>query len=167
MIDEYFMEQALEQAEKALSVGEFPVGCVISDGENILAAGFRKGSSGQSPNEIDHAEMVTLRRFYTSGFQNEHKNLTIYCTMEPCLMCMGAIVLSGINKIVYADEDVMGGGTNCNLKELPNLYRRAEITIVPYILRDKSLNLFKAFFEKKENHYWKGSQLADYTLSQK
>jgi tRNA(adenine34) deaminase len=58
----YFMGKALVQARKALSAGEFPVGCVIVHREKILAAGYRKGTSGNFPNEIDHAEIIALKQ---------------------------------------------------------------------------------------------------------
>ena len=74
-------------------------------------------------------------------------------------------MLSGISEIVYAYEDVMGGGTRCDFTKLPSLYKNHRISIVPNILRKESLQLFKAFFENPENSYWRGSLLAKYTLS--
>jgi tRNA(adenine34) deaminase len=81
-------------------------------------------------------------------------------------MCLGALILGGISEVVYAYEDVMGGGTDCNLTGLRPLYRNQKISIVPHILRQQSLELFKAFFRNPENSYWKGSLLAEYTLRQ-
>ncbi|MBU1181693.1 MAG: nucleoside deaminase, partial [Proteobacteria bacterium] len=88
-------------------------------------------------------------------------------TMEPCLMCFGAILLSGIGKIVYAYEDVMGGGTGCGIDSLSPLYKNSPVKIIPGILRKESLEIFKAYFSNPSNSYCKGSLLADYTLSQK
>ncbi len=166
MTDEYFMKKALVQAENAFSVGEFPVGCVIADKKNILAAGFRRSTSGQQSNEIDHAELVALRALYEKNAVERMNELTLYCTMEPCLMCFGAILISGINRIVYAYEDVMGGGTRCDLSKAAPLYRESDVSIVPHVLRQQSLVLFKAFFSQPENDYWKNSLLAEYTLAQ-
>ena len=166
MTDEYFMKQALVQAENAFSAGEFPVGCVIADTRNILVTGSRLGTSGQHSNEIDHAEIVALRALYDKKAVESTSEMTLYCTMEPCLMCLGAILISGIHRIVYAYEDVMGGGTGCDLSDLPKLYKDANITIVPHVLRRQSLELFKTFFAKPENNYWKNSLLAEYTLAQ-
>ncbi len=87
--------------------------------------------------------------------------------MEPCLMCFGAILLSGIGEIVYAYEDVMGGGTKSDLKSLPPLYRDRKISVISGVLRSKSLEIFKAYFSNPSNFYWRGSLLADYTLAQK
>jgi tRNA(adenine34) deaminase len=165
-IDEHFMEMALTQAKKAFSAGEFPVGCVIADGRVALAHGSRRGSAGLHPNELDHAEIMSIRKLFEKGKPSNAMELSIYCTMEPCLMCFAAIILAGINRIIYAYEDVMGGGTGCSLDTLPKLYQDARITIVPHVLREQSLALFKGFFSKPENVYWKDSLLSRYTLAQ-
>lgn len=164
------MRQAIKQAEKAFMAGEFPVGCVIADKNDILATEFRKGTAGEYSNEIDHAEIMILRNLLDNGpLKNTPENmdeLTLFCTMEPCMMCFGAILLSNIKRIVYAYEDVMGGGTRCDLSGLPTFYKDANVTIVPHVMRRQSLKLFKAFFLKPENNYWKNSLLAEYTLAQ-
>ncbi len=162
---EFYMKAALKLARKALDAGEFPVGCVITYRGKIIASGERKNSKGDMKNEIDHAEMVALMRLTKKLQKIDAHHLTLYCTMEPCLMCLGAIILSGIREIVFAYEDVMGGGTNCNLAKLKPLYRDNYISIVPNILREKSLMLFKTYFADQANDYWKGSLLAQYTLS--
>ncbi len=165
--DEYFMEQALAHAKNAYAAGEFPVGCVIADKNSVVASGARTGSLSQSPNELDHAEINALRQLYEQSGASDRSELSIYCTMEPCLMCFAAIVLSGIQRIVYAYEDIMGGGTQCPLNKLPSLYRRSSMTVVPHVMRGESLALFKAYFLKPDNLYWKDSLLSQYTLAQK
>lgn len=162
----YFMKKALNEAENALSRGEFPVGCVLVYENEVLVSGFRKGTAGDSANEVDHAEMVALRRLSEVKQDINRREITLFCTMEPCLMCFAAILLNNIGKIVYAYEDVMGGGTRCDLKNLSPLYRDSNISIVPDILREESLKLFKEFFANPKNDYWRGSLLADYTLRQ-
>jgi len=161
----HFMQGALDEAVRALESGEFPVGCVLVRDETIVATGARRGTSpGQTrPNEIDHAEMVALRRFYQMEEDLDPGAMALYCTMEPCLMCYGAILLSGITTIVYAYEDVMGGGTGCDLDQLPPLYRTRPVTVVPGVMRTESLALFKQFFSNPEHDYWQGSRLAEYT----
>ncbi len=163
---EKFMEEALGRAKKALYAGEFPVGCVIVYQDRILATGSRTGTAENSINEIDHAEMVALRRLAGLNENIDNSKITLFCTLEPCLMCYSAIFLSGIRKIVYAYEDVMGGCTRCDLTKLAPLYKNDLISIVPNILRKKSLELFKTYFENPKNTYWKGSSLAEYTLDQ-
>ena len=160
------MRKALLQAREALDQGEFPVGCVIVQGNDIIATGARQGTAGGAMNETDHAEMVALRRLDDLGPDVAREDLALYCTMEPCLMCFGAILIAGIGTVVWAYEDAMGGGTACDRSTLPPLYRDRRITIVPHVLREESLALFKSFFQDPDNRYWAGSLLADYTLAQ-
>ena len=81
-------------------------------------------------------------------------------------MCFGASMIAGLGQIVFAYEDVMGGGTGCELQSLPLLYKKSDIEITPGVLRAESLALFKTFFSNPANTYWKGSLLERYTLSQ-
>ncbi|MDL2328895.1 nucleoside deaminase [Desulfosarcina sp. OttesenSCG-928-A07] len=161
------MTAALEMARHALDQGEFPVGCVISDGSRIIARGERTGTAAKKANELDHAEMGALRALSAALPDTDPARFTLYCTLEPCLMCFSAILLSGISRIVYAYEDVMGGGTGCDRTGLAPLYRDAAITLVPGVMRKDSLLLFQEFFADAENTYWKDSLLSRYTLGQK
>jgi tRNA(adenine34) deaminase len=166
MNDADYMQEAICLAETALSENEFPVGCVIAYGNEILAKGSRKNSRGLCVNEIDHAEITALRQLSGQHKTVDKSRIRLYCTMEPCLMCLGAILVSGIRHIVYAYEDVMGGATSFDLSGLSPLYSRDPVQIVPHVLREKSLGLFKAFFKNPENDYWRNSLLARYTLEQ-
>ncbi|MEJ2657981.1 MAG: nucleoside deaminase [Desulfobacterales bacterium] len=163
---EYFMKKALEQAQKALDDGEFPVGCVLVHQNRILASGARKGTAGNFPNEIDHAEMIALKRLADIKMAATRMRIVLFTTLEPCLMCLGAMVLSGISEVVYAYEDVMGGGLRCDMLKMTPLYKNNRMTIVPHILRKDSLELLKTFFDNPENSYWQNSLLAEYTLRQ-
>lgn len=164
MNDLFFMQQALQLARQALAKGEFPVGCVLVHQNQIVARGARHGTLGSCPNERDHAEMIALRNLPAN---DDHcRQTTLYCTMEPCLMCFAALILNGVKRIVYAYEDVMGGGASCDLSQLTPLYRDSKMAVVPHVLRDESLRLFQAYFRDPRNGYWKNSLLADYTLAQ-
>ncbi len=166
---EYYMGFALEQAQKAFDLGEFPVGCVIVQGEKVIASGARQGTTQDKVffNEIDHAEIRALKQLEKNTIKFDPEKSILFSTMEPCLMCFGAIILSNIKKIVYAFEDPMGGGTKCDLKKLPPLYKRCSIEIVSGVSRQKSLDLFYDFFNKEGNLYWKNSYLEEYTFDQK
>ena len=164
--DTQMMIEALALARQALSDGEFPVGCVIAAGDTIVARGSRTGTSTGPGNEIDHAEINAIRQLNRSHPNLDRSTLAIYSTMEPCLMCFSAILLSGITRIVYAYEDVMGGGTGCDRSGLPPLYRDARLTVTADVLRERSLALFHRFFADSGNPYWSGSLLCRYTLNQ-
>jgi len=166
---EYYMGFALEQAQKAFDRGEFPVGCVIVQEQKLIASGARKGTTQDNPffSEIDHAEIRALKNLEKNKIKFDPQKAIIFCTMEPCLMCFSAIILSKIKKIVFAYEDPIGGGTTCDLKKMPPLYQQCSIKIVSGVSRQKSLDLFYDFFNKENNLYWKSSYLEEYTFDQK
>lgn len=161
----HFMRKALTLAKQALAAGEFPAACILVGAGRIVASGSRTGTIKNRFNETDHAEMLALRNLNQRPAPAVSGEMTAYCTLEPCLMCFGALLIGGIANIVYAYEDAMGGGTRCDLSCLPPLYRNMSITVVPHILRADSLQLFKTYFSNPQTVYLKNSFLAAYTLS--
>lgn len=163
----HFMQQALLQAQQALEEGEFPVGCVMVHDQQIIATGRRVGTRLDTPSELEHAEIIALRQLELLGESIDRGQIILYATLEPCLMCFGALLISGIGTIVYAYEDAMGGGTRCDRIQLPELYCKNGVQIIPGVMRRESLALFKAYFSNPDIDYWRDSYLAHYTLAQK
>lgn len=164
--DEQFMRAALAQAADALAEGEFPVGCVIVGDDRIIASGSRKNSSAEFC-EMDHAEIVALRSLQQERPEVDMTGLTVYSTMEPCLMCFSTLIVNNVRRVVYGYEDAMGGGTNLPLHLLSPLYREYPIDVEKHVLRNDCLILFKRFFSNPDNEYLSDTLLAEYTLSQK
>jgi tRNA(adenine34) deaminase len=164
--DETYMRAALTEARRALDAGEFPVGCIIGHESGLLSRGRRANSRGAAANELDHAEIAALRRLLNDHPGIAPGEVTVYATMEPCLMCYSTLLLNGIRRIVYAYEDAMGGGTDLDLAGLKPLYRRMQVEIVPNVCRAESLELFRQFFLNPDNGYWQDSLLAAYTSRQ-
>jgi tRNA(adenine34) deaminase len=163
---ENFMQQALEEAGKALTNGEFPVGCAMVYEGEVINRGRRINSKIPDENELDHAEIMALRELFVHHPDIDRSKVVVYSTMEPCLMCYVTLLLNGIRKIVFGYEDIMGGGTNLDLQALNPLYKEMSVEIVPHVLRRESLELFRTFFAAPDNTYWKDSPLARYTLDQ-
>lgn len=161
------MAKALLQARLALEEGEFPVGCVIVEGDRILAQGRRKNSAAKPLSELDHAEIVAMRSMQASGQAVDFSRAVVYSTMEPCLMCYATLLLNGFTTIVYAYEDVMGGGASLAFDSLPPFYQAMRVKIVAGVGRQESLELFRRFFAQPGNAYLKNSELCRYTLAQK
>ncbi len=171
--DEFWMANAIDSAIQALKNGEFPVGCILVSGDEIVGRGDRINSTGTEENELDHAEIRAIRDWKKRG--GKKGGFTAYTTLEPCLMCLGALIINGARRIVYAYEDVMGGAagidfnqafSGCANREV-HLYWNFSKRIKGRVLRSESLRLFKEFFANPENTYLKGTELERYTLSQK
>ena len=161
---EHYMAAALDEARLALRDGEFPVGCVMVAEGHIVARGRWRNSGEACRNEIDHAEVLTLRKLIVEQPGLDLGKVTVYSTMEPCLMCYTTMLLSGIRFFVWAYEDVMGGGVNLPLNMLNTLYAQMRVHLFDGVLRTESLHLFQQFFQS--GSYWQDSLLARYTLAQ-
>jgi len=161
---ERFMDLALIEAQKALAEGEFPVGCVMAADGKVVAMGRRENSQEGNRNEIDHAEILTLRTLIAEHPELDLSTVTVYSTLEPCLMCYSTMLLSGIRSFVWAYEDVMGGGGNLPLYMLNPLYAQMQVQLVDRVRRPESLRLFRQYFTSGD--YWKDSLLAHYTMAQ-
>jgi len=164
MDDTFFMEQALEQARQALDRGEFPVGCVMAYENRVLVTGSRHHSTTAQRNELDHAEILALRRLVDMGGSVRRERVAVFSTLEPCLMCYSALIVNGIRRIVYAYEDVLGGGTKVDLKSLTPFYQDMEMEVLPGVQRQQSVDLFKKFFADPQNDYLRGTILAEHAL---
>lgn len=180
---EKWMSEALDLATNALSRGDFPVGCVLVSGDMIVGSGIRSHTRPGDINELDHAEVSALRDWIDKGRPLGHgddTDVTAYCNLEPCLMCLGALILNGIKRIVFAYEDVMGGATGLDFSKPltsvtgmidgfldiknDNLYVESRIEILGGVKRRESLALFKRFFSDPAQLYWRDSLLYKYTL---
>lgn len=161
---DHFMGEALKEAQQALEAREFPVGCVMVHAGRVIARGHRLGTADTGRNELDHAEMVVLRKWIQ--LKPVVHPVTVFCTMEPCLMCFSALILHRVGEIVFAYEDAMGGGARCDRSLLSPLFREDRIRVHGGVRRGESLALFKAFFTDPAHGYWRDSHLARYTLAQ-
>jgi tRNA(adenine34) deaminase len=140
--DEYFMREALKEAEKALERDEVPVGAVIVCGERIVA---RSHNLSEHLKDVTaHAEMqaFTAASEYIGGkFLDE---CTLYVSLEPCVMCAGAAFWSRVSRIVYAADDPKRGYSRIGQQLL-----HPKTIITKGVLAEESSSLLKKFFEKK------------------
>jgi tRNA(adenine34) deaminase len=113
MTDEYYMLMALKEARLAADLGEVPVGAIILQNNRIIARGYNQVERLSDPTA--HAEMIALTAAFNYLGSKYLPDATIYITVEPCLMCAGALYWSKIGKIVYgADDEKNGYRRSCN-----------------------------------------------------
>ncbi len=147
-----FMRLALEEAKLALKEDELPVGAVVVRGNKVWGKGHRTGDGNT---RLDHGEMRALRE----ALDRNHKlgnEMTIYTTLEPCVMCFGAILNSRIKRVVYSLEDPYGGATHFQPAHMPERHRIKFPEITKGILRGEVKILFREFFITTQDEYWSG-----------
>jgi tRNA(adenine34) deaminase len=141
------MARALEQAALAGARGEVPVGAVVVKDGRMMAEGHNLTISRSDPTA--HAEVVAIRRAAARQGDWRLEDTTLYCTLEPCSLCCGAIVLARVPRVVFGATDPKAGmaGTLGNLLQDPRLNHRADVT--GGVLAEASSVLLQAFFRAK------------------
>ena len=144
--DEYWMQEALKEAEKTLKKKEVPVGAVVVYQNKIIGRGHNQVETLNGATA--HAEILAIGA--ASNFLNSWrlKDTTIYVTVEPCIMCAGAIILSRVKKLVFATPDPKAGacGSLYNLPQDIRLNHQVEIT--SGLLEEQCKAILQAFFER-------------------
>src|SRR5690349_13474647 len=128
MNDEFWMRAALAEAEKALQFADVPIGAVAVHDGVIIGAGYNRREADQDPTA--HAEMIAIRQAAQVVGHWRLENVTLYCTLEPCAMCAGAMVLARLPRLVYATTDPKAGaaGSILNILQHEQLNHRVECT---------------------------------------
>lgn len=128
MSDVKFMEAAIEEAQKALTLNEVPIGAVIVYNDEIIARGYNLRESSQTT--LSHAELIAIQEANEKIGSWRLEDCTLYVTLEPCPMCAGAIVQSRIKRVVYGATDPKAGcaGTLMNLLSEPHFNHQVELT---------------------------------------
>jgi len=144
MTDEYYMMLAIKEAKKALEDGEVPVGAIVVLNEKIIARGHNMVE--KLDDSTAHAEMIALTSAFNLLGSKYLPGAILYVTVEPCLMCAGAIYWSKIGKIVYGADDEKNGykktaGTNWPFHPKTELIRG--------VMKEECAKLIKDFFKSK------------------
>ena len=151
--DIFFMQQALQQAKKAAKIGEVPVGAIITKNKKIIATGFNRCIIDND--STAHAEIVAIRTAESILQNYRLTDCEMFITLEPCLMCAGAIFNARLSRIVYACQDFKSGVH----KSLPNfdvffdnrLNIGNKTKIVGGICQNQSEELLQNFFKNKRS----------------
>ena len=140
------MRLAIEEAKKAQTVGEVPIGAVVVKDGEIIASGYNRRETSKDP--TNHAEIVAIRRANEELGGWRLIGCTLVVTLEPCPMCAGAIVQSRIERVVYGTDDPKAGcaGTLMNLLDEPRLNHQADV--VSGVLSSECSALLSHFFRE-------------------
>lgn len=143
---EYFMKQALMEANKALAADEIPIGAIVVMNEKIIGRGFNQVESLND--STAHAEIIALTSAFNFLGAKYLPEATIYVTIEPCTMCCGALYWSKIGSLVYGAPDIKHGGISLHGLEKNHLLHPKTV-VVSNILANECASLMKDFFKKK------------------
>ena len=147
-----YMKEALKEAKKAELIDEVPIGCVIVKDDKIIARGHNQRETNQSP--IGHAEIIAINKASKKLKSWRLEGCDIYVTLEPCIMCSGAIIQSRINKVYYGASDPKGGalGSSINVLEASNINHHPEV--VSGVLKEECSSIITNYFKAKRQSKW-------------
>ena len=142
--DEDWMRLALAEAELALATGDVPVGALAVRAGEVIGRGHNRREADGDP--CAHAEILAIRAAAHRLGQWRLENVTLYCTLEPCAMCAGAMVLARLPRLVYAAADLKAGagGSVLNLLQHPALNHRVDCC--SGVLAAEATQQLQAFF---------------------
>ncbi|MES2015513.1 MAG: tRNA adenosine(34) deaminase TadA [Pseudomonadota bacterium] len=149
MPEQDFMQLALEQAQHAWSLGEVPVGAVVVKDGVVIATGFNQPIGSHDPTA--HAEIVALRAAADKLGNYRLPGCELYVTLEPCVMCSGAMMHARLARVVYAATDPKTGacGSVLNLFGHEQLNHHTEV--VGGVMADEASSMLKAFFAERRS----------------
>ncbi|NLB48792.1 MAG: nucleoside deaminase [Erysipelotrichia bacterium] len=142
-----YMELALEEARLAALEDEVPVGCVIVYRDQVIASAHNKRDKSHNP--LGHAEILAIKKAGEFIGNWQLVDCELYVTIEPCIMCGGAIIQSRIGKVIYGASDNKGGafGSSIDILTAKNINHRP--TIISGVLEAECSQIIKQYFKNK------------------
>lgn len=141
-----FMRLALDQAELARAAGEVPVGAVIVLGGAVVGRGYNHPIGASDPTA--HAEVMALRDASRTTGNYRLTGATLYVTVEPCLMCVGASVHARVGRVVYGVPDPKGGAVG-SVREVARLHLNHRFEAIEGVLAEECRAILQAFFRQR------------------
>lgn len=146
-LDRQFMEQALEQAGIAALAGEVPVGAVIVRNGEVISKAFNQPITNHDPSA--HAEILALRDAAASAENYRLPGTTLYVTLEPCIMCAGAILHARVDRIVYGAADPKTGAAGSVLDVFSSKQINHQTVIEGGMMAQECSQLLRDFFKER------------------
>jgi tRNA(adenine34) deaminase len=142
-----FMRQALELARQAAARGEVPVGAVVVIDERIIGRGSNSPIAQNDPSA--HAEMLALREAAQAIGNYRVEGATVYTTLEPCVMCAGALVAARVKRLVFGTRDLRFGGVRSKFRIVDSDLLNHQVEIVEGVLAVDCVELLQSFFDAR------------------
>jgi len=149
-LDIFWMQHALELAKRAESEGEVPVGAIVVLNEEVIGEGWNRPIIDNDPTA--HAEIMALRSAAKKINNYRLLDTTLYVTLEPCIMCSGAIIHSRVKRVVYGATDPKAGAVNSAFNILGTDCLNHKVNVDSDILADECGLVLTEFFRNKRKH---------------
>jgi len=146
MDDVVFMKKALREAAKAATAGEVPIGAVVVRDGRTIASGSNRPVNTSDPTA--HAEIVALRKAARKAGNYRLPDCELYVTVEPCAMCVGALVQARVRRLVFGARDLKAGAV-CSIMKFPFERTNHRPEIVGGVLADECAKLLRDFFRAR------------------
>ena len=146
-LDEYYMRQALFVAQQAIRHNEVPVGALIVNSDQIIVQTHNLRESTKDP--TSHAEIIAIRKAADLLDSWRLENSTLYVTLEPCIMCAGAIIYSRVKRVVFGCTDFKSGAVKSLYKLLEDKRLNHRCEVKEGILATECADLLTTFFKNK------------------
>lgn len=143
--DEKYMKMALKEAQKAMELGEVPIGCVIVYEDKVIGRGYNRRNTDK--NTLSHAEITAINKASKKMGDWRLEGCTLYVTLEPCQMCSGAIVQARIDRVVMGTMNPKAGcaGSILNILQMPEFNHQVEMTTG--VLAEECTEVLTNFFK--------------------
>ena len=148
--DEFWMGEALRLAEAAGAAGEAPVGAVVVRGSEVLGRGANAPIRLSDPTA--HAEILALREAGQAAGNYRLEGTTLYCTMEPCVMCAGALVHARVRRLVFGTRDLRFGGVRGKFALADSDLLNHRVEIVEGVRAAECVELLRNFFRDRRGY---------------
>ena len=150
-IDLEFMEQAITLAAQAEQIGEVPVGAlVVCDGQ-IIGEGYNQNINLHDP--CGHAEIIALRQAAQTLGNHRLSGCDLYVTLEPCTMCVGALIHARIRRLVYAASEPKAGAVVSQMQLLEQPYFNHSVQVISGLMADESGKMLSNFFKQRRKQH--------------
>jgi tRNA(adenine34) deaminase len=145
--DESWMQEALQLAKKAIVLGEVPVATIVVYEQQIVASAYNLKENLTS--SIAHAEILAIHKASRKLGRWRLSGCTLYTTLEPCVMCAGALVASRLDRLVYGAKDPKGGAVDSIYKILADDRLNHQMIVTGAVLEKECSEILKKFFKKR------------------